>query len=506
MEDGQTLRFAHVLFQNAILDSITEAEAAGLHARAAEILLAADAEAQGEQAQQDLAPDLAYHFDRAGDWPRAAHHHLRAAQAAWRIYALDVCIGHLDHTESAIALAGADATDDALFCDFVTLFCRVLDVAGRWNRLAQVAAAHLPRLRTSPDTRSQIVVLMLQSKAFNQLSHFEDARTGIETALDMAEQAGDEDALAMTRTVQMDILNDRPDGPDSAALQRLFEETQDYVTRRADAHIAVLRLYEMAAFWRQMGDVPRARALAQDILSYAQEHDDSHARAFGGWVMASVTAMVEEYDQTRSYAAEAMRHALPGTMDHVTAQTFHAGATLMLGQPSMTPEELTALSDFRSEAGDTTMAIVSLFYAAGSLFAKGRVRAGIATLARTDALVDVGCEWGLRQQYLIKKAEFHLTIAGLLPSPLPQPRLALAEAPAALRLRMGAKANARTIYDMLERDFAGGQGVHAARISLGRGLLEGRKGRDRIERALETFRAQELPALAKMAGTVLSQR
>ena len=495
---GQMLRFAHVLYQNAIRDSITEAEATVLHRRAGEILLATDGAEDG-----DLAPDLAFHFDRARDWPRAALYNVRAAQAAWRIYALDTCIDHLDRAEAALDEGGAEAMTDAVFADFITTFCRVLDVAGNWRKTSGLAARHLPRLERQSQTHAWLVVLMLNAKAFNQQGHLIEAEQAIRETLALAEKAGDANALAMARTVHMDILNDGPTGARREDLQRLFEDTRAYALSGADPHMAQMRLYEMAAFWRQEGDVPRARALAGEILAYGRDHDDLRARTFGGWIMASITAMVEEYEATRAFAAEAMRDALPGTMDYTTAQAFHAGATLMLGTPEMTAEELLALSEARFEAGDTTMTIIAAFYAAGTLFSRGRIRAALAALARTDMLVRAGCEWGLRQQYLIKRGESFLTVAGLLPGPLPQPRLPLREIPAALGLRLRAKTLASNAYDELERDFDGGHGLHRARVDLGRGLLAGRSGRDRIARARDEFRAQDAPALVDLAQKVL---
>ena len=495
---GQTLRFSHVLYQNAIRDSITDAEAAVLHRRAGEILLAAEDAATG-----DIAPDLAYHFDRARDWPRAALYNVRAAQAAWRIYALDVSIDHLDRAGAALEAGGAAAMTDAVFADFVTTFCRVLDVAGRWKRLSEVAARYLPRLEQQSQTHVRLVVLMLNAKAFNQQGRLDEAEETIETTLVQAERAGDVNALAMARTVYMDILIDRVHGSSVEEFLPLVEATRAYALSGKDPHLAQMRLYEMAAFWRQEGDVPRARALAEEILAYGRDHDDLRARTFGGWIMASITAMVEDYEATRAFAAEAMREALPGTMDYITAQAFHAGATLMLGNPVMTAEELLALSDVRLDAGDTTMSIIAAFYAAGSLFSQGRIREGLAALARTDDLVEAGCEWGLRQQYLIKRGESFLTVAGLLPGPLPQPRLALRELPAALGLRVRAKALANAAYDQLERDFDGGHGIHRARIDFGRGLLAGRKGRDRILRAREVFHEQGATKLVALSQQVL---
>lgn len=495
---GQRLRFAHVLYQNAIRDSITGSEAKDLHRRAGEILLADETDRDG-----DLAPDLAYHFDRAQDWPRAAVYNVRAAQAAWQVYALDTCIDHLERADAALHVAGADVVSDVVFADFITTFCRVLDVAGNWNRLSDVAARHLPRLARQSQTRAWLIVLMLNAKAFNQQARLDEASRAIRETLTLAEQAGDAKALAMARTVRMDILNDSPVGARRADLLRLFEETRAYALSGVDPHMAQMRLYEMAAFWRQEGEVPRARELAGEILAHGREHDDLRARTFGGWIMASITAMVEEYKATRDFANEAMRDALPGTMDYTTAQAFHAGASLMLGTPSMTAEELLALSEARLEAGDTTMAIIGAFYASGTLFSEGRVREALAALTRTDMLVRAGCEWGLRQQYLIKRGESFLTVAGLLPGPLPQPRLSLQEIPAALGLRLRAKSLARAAYDELERDFDGGHGIHRARVDLGRGLLAGRKGRSRIERARDVFRAQEAPMLVDLAQRVL---
>lgn len=69
--------FRHALYHEALYDLIPAANRQGLHARIGERLERAYGPSAGE-----VAPALADHFERAGDWPRAATHRGRAGAAA----------------------------------------------------------------------------------------------------------------------------------------------------------------------------------------------------------------------------------------------------------------------------------------------------------------------------------------------------------------------------------------------------------------------------------------
>lgn len=490
-------RFSHVLVQGSIANSILDAEAATLHRSAADILIAEGFDPSGSRPAR-----VAHHLEMAGLPGHAAPHHLAAAEPAWRVYALDVCQHHL---MAAAAQLGADVNRDNadLAAAVVTRLVRVLDIAGNWTALARVADAHLARLSALPDPRPAIIVLTLRAKAANQAADFANANILIEQAMQAANETGDAAVIAIVQTCKMDIVNDRPDFRPQELLD-LFEQTRAYAETGADPHITQMRQYEIGAFYRQTGDVARAFGAADELIAMGAAHADSRARAFGWWLRASISAMIEDYDATLAEATESLRHSLPGTMDHSTASIFRTGALLMTGDRSVTADYLEEFAEQRRANGDSTVAIIASFYAAVAHFMRGRIRAGIARLTATDDLVRHGAERGLVQTYLIKKAEFYLTVAGDLPNPVAPDLPGLRDLPAAIGLRLSARRRAAQALSELKTCVATSYGFHTARLDMLEGIMAraaGQKNRaaELIATALAEFERQDLGNFRQLA-------
>ena len=489
-------RFAHVLFQDSILSSIPDTAAPALHRRAAEALEGPDA-----TPGPDLARRVASHWERAGLPGRAVRHHLTAALADWRVYAMDACIDHLSRAEAHLDAPEVMA-DPALGAAVVVGLCRACDVVGEWSRLAEVADRRMALLATMTDPRPRIEVSTLRAKTANQAGDFVRAESMIAAALDDAQALGEPGLVAFVQTALMDIANDRMDIT-PAQMETLIAATRDYAASGSDPQMQQIRLYEIASWYRQSGDVPRALAVAQDLIDLGARTNDSRATAFGWWVRASVTAMVEDYAATLHAARESMRLSLPGTMDHSTARVFETGARIMTGDRSVAALDLVALGEARLAAGDRTVAIIALFYAAVVSFLSGRIREGQRLLARTDALIRGGAERGLVQHYLIKKAEFFLTVAGLYPSPIAPALPRAGDLPAAIAMRLRARATAVACLDELAARLTVMPGFHAARVAMARGRLAraGRRAdqaRALFDAAEAEFARQDLPAFVAM--------
>jgi predicted ATPase len=83
--DGSTTEryeFAHVLYRQVLYDRQLPARRARLHRQVGERLAA-----MYERRIEDVVPELAYHFEQAGDWPRAIEFLQQAADLAVRRYA-----------------------------------------------------------------------------------------------------------------------------------------------------------------------------------------------------------------------------------------------------------------------------------------------------------------------------------------------------------------------------------------------------------------------------------
>lgn len=498
-DDSGHWQFSHVLIQEAIANSIPESEAAALHLAATGILQAEAADLGG-----DISQRLALHFEKAGLPARATPFHLAAAQGAWRIYALDLCLYHLERSTSQIETPEI-AANPSLVADILTSYIRVLDVAGHWVQLCSIVDRHLDRLRNLSDPAPLIFALTMRAKGANQCVDFVTARARIGEALALAEASGDGNSVAVVKSVKMDIVNDHADWCIDD-VPRLFEETRAYAEHGNDPHLAQLRLYEMASHYRQTGDIPRALALSDELIHLGTTRADSRALAFGWWVRASISAMIENYPNAEQEALESMRNALPGMMDYSTANMFRISARIMAGDQSITTAFLKDLSAQRAALGDASVAIIASFFAAVLHLTRGEVRAGLVQLAQTDAMVNAGAERGLVQHYLIKKAEIFMTIAGLFPNPLPNARLPLAEIPAAIGLRLTARKRAKETYADLRARISVTEGFHMARIQMGEGriaLAERRRTEadQLITCASAVFRAQGVQHFLKIIDT-----
>ena len=262
----------------------------------------------------------------------------------------------------------------------------------------------------------------------------------------------------------------------------------------------------MASHYRQVGDVPKALAVADALIALGKSVSDSRALAFGWWVRASISAMVEDYAKAGIEAEESMRNSLPGTMDYITANMFRLGARIMAGDKTISTAYLTDLSAARAAVGDRSVSIIASFFATVLHFTRGEVRAGLAQMKRTDQMIDEGAERGLVQQYLIKKAELFLTIAGLWPNPLPAPKMALAELPAALKLRLRARSLAKATYADLRARLDLSEGFQMARVEMGEARIAKAEGRradgDRLmSRAEQVFASQGQTRFLEMLAT-----
>lgn len=88
-------RFRHALFQRYLYRTLDEAERAHLHeAAGAQLERLHDIQAETSMHQDDLAPLLAWHFERAEIWDKAAAYYLAAGHRAYRLSAHEEAIAH----------------------------------------------------------------------------------------------------------------------------------------------------------------------------------------------------------------------------------------------------------------------------------------------------------------------------------------------------------------------------------------------------------------------------
>jgi predicted ATPase len=116
---AERYQFVHVLYRQALYDRQLPARKARVHRQIGERLAAIYA-----QRMEDVVPELAYHFERAGDWPRAAdsvranlYEHARASfLAALNMFHLGEWGGALQRFAAEIAEAQRNDNDGHARC------------------------------------------------------------------------------------------------------------------------------------------------------------------------------------------------------------------------------------------------------------------------------------------------------------------------------------------------------------------------------------------------------
>ncbi len=107
--DAAAFEFVHAVHRDVVLEQVPPARRAHLHAQVGLCLERALPERM--HAAGDRAPELARHFDEAGDVERARRYHEQAGMLATERHAHGTAVLHL---ERALALLPADATTDEL--------------------------------------------------------------------------------------------------------------------------------------------------------------------------------------------------------------------------------------------------------------------------------------------------------------------------------------------------------------------------------------------------------
>ena len=219
LPDGEVAtryRFAHALYQNVLYGELVAKRRILLHRQAGEELL----KHYGRQAPR-IGTQLATHFERGRDFPRAIEYLLHAADNATRVYANDEAKSHLDH---ALALVDKLPEEERPRQSLPVLQKRGAVSFGlsRFDGAVADFSGALAEARRSADVASEFAALNGLT-----LSHFfghaldEMQRTAAE-ALDVAARAGS-DAMRADTMVLL-ALKDLAYG-EVAACKRLLDET-----------------------------------------------------------------------------------------------------------------------------------------------------------------------------------------------------------------------------------------------------------------------------------------
>ncbi len=258
--------FSHALTRETIYEQLSAARRARLHRRAGEALEHLHAARLDEHADQ-----LAHHFVQAGDDDRSFDYQLRAARAAWRVYASETAIAHNSAAlVTATRLGLSPEADERV---------RRLLLERGWMR--QVQGDHeagvadyggaLQAARTASDRRLEAEAL--DSLAFAE-RFFDSARSGAHhhEALAIADEVGDVplqirvlSRMSLIRATDLDLTGALEAGERALALA---EQTGD------DDHDRSIAIDALKLAALQLGDLDRLDALTTELEEVQRRRGD----------------------------------------------------------------------------------------------------------------------------------------------------------------------------------------------------------------------------------------
>jgi DNA-binding SARP family transcriptional activator len=283
--------FSHHLVHAAVYDGIGDVQRRRRHALVARVWTTLYDE------RPDAAGEIALHYDRAGDAPRAARAYAAAAQHARSLYANEEALAH---AERAIALTG----DEELLVDMQLIRAWAGNALGL-NAIRSGAADALAHLAITPQQlpeveRFRTMHAMLEGR-------FDVARDAAQRLIDAA-RAIDDAASVVQGHIEsgtIAIAGDRY--ADAEAHLRLAGELMP-----SGDDIARLRLMRAQTFLAQRRGAHDAElsAAAQRLLAEAQRLGDPQAEAEAHVRLAHVDIAAHRFADARLHydgAAEAYR-------------------------------------------------------------------------------------------------------------------------------------------------------------------------------------------------------
>lgn len=176
-EDGYDL--SHHYLREAAYAALSTARRRLLHRRVGEAM---------EAAAAGQAEDLAYHFERAQAWDKAAHYHHLAGQQAQRLYANESAMEHLDR---ALALAERAGLPAEMRFEILATREEVSELLGDREGRARNLDAMAALAREAMGPAHLAKVCRRRARLFTDTGRYDEAEAAAQQALALAEQAGD---------------------------------------------------------------------------------------------------------------------------------------------------------------------------------------------------------------------------------------------------------------------------------------------------------------------------
>jgi tetratricopeptide (TPR) repeat protein len=265
--------FQHVLIQQALYSGLSARRRQRLHRAAGEAL-----ERLAERERQGRIVELAYHFARAQDLPRALEYSLQAVERAREAGAR--------REEAALlgqALEAAQRLEDpALVAELHARRSQAFNAVALWSDAAGELEAALAGL--TPEQAEQRAFILVEQAKTGYFVGSPDARGYATEALEMAERIGRDDLAA--RAMSELAMADASDG----LIQESQPQFEQAFARAGDDHLSslLMGLDQYGVNWYYLGHYEEAVTHTRHALDLAQSLQDpaSVTRTLGNLGMA----------------------------------------------------------------------------------------------------------------------------------------------------------------------------------------------------------------------------
>jgi predicted ATPase/DNA-binding SARP family transcriptional activator len=290
-------RFRHILFQRYLYHNLDEAERGYLHETVAEVL----EQLYGDEAEE-IAPQLARHFEAAGQTSKAMNYLLKAGNRAASIYANTEAIAYFSQ---ALALARpAGATE--LLTGLYSRLGRVLELEAQTDQALAIYEEMEQVARQRDDRPMILAALMAQATLYTTptaVYHPARGQALTEQALALAQSLGDQAAEAKILYHLLNIYS---------YMSQLGQAIAS--GERSLALARRLNLREQVAFtlnnlgtrcYQAVCDFERAKAALAEAVQLWRELDNRPMLADSLTGLGSVHVYTGEYEQAIAFSEEA---------------------------------------------------------------------------------------------------------------------------------------------------------------------------------------------------------
>lgn len=177
--------FKHALTQDVVYESLLESRRRALHGAAGRSL-----EAFHHERLDDVVDQLAYHYSKAGDAPKAVSYLIRSAAKAARVYANADAVKALQDALGMVAELPADERDSTTLAVLLRL-AHSLYFSARNADCRDVLLRHKDQAERLGDAQTSGAYYFWLGHAHTYLGNQEEARLCARRAIEEAERAGD---------------------------------------------------------------------------------------------------------------------------------------------------------------------------------------------------------------------------------------------------------------------------------------------------------------------------